>query len=71
MSKIAEKFASMEYGPALEDPKEALAWLERHDRRFGHFINGAWQQPAEGEYFDSNDPATGDKLASIDRKSVV
>jgi aldehyde dehydrogenase (NAD+) len=62
---IAEKFVSMEYGPAPEDPKEAGAWLERHGRRFGVFIDGAWQAPAAGEYFDTLDPSTGDKLASI------
>jgi aldehyde dehydrogenase (NAD+) len=71
MSKIAEKFVSMEYGPALEDPKEALAWLDGHKRRFGHFINGAWQQPLTGEYFDTSDPATGDKLASIAQGSAA
>ena len=38
---IAEKFVSMEYGPAPEDPKEILTWLDRHGRRFAHFINGA------------------------------
>lgn len=65
MGKIADKFVSMEYGPALEDPKEALAWLDLHNRRFGHFINGGWQQPAEGEYFDTTDPSTGEKLASV------
>jgi len=70
MSKIAEKFATMEYGPALEDPKEALLWLDRHKRQFGHFINGTWQAPAEGEYFDSNDPSTGDKLVSVAQGSA-
>ena len=62
---IAEKFATMEYGPAPEDPKEALAWLERHERRFGLFIGGAWRAPAAGEYFDTLDPSTGEKLASV------
>src|SRR5262249_55497381 len=62
---IATKFATMEYGTALEDPKEALAWLDRHQRRFGHFIGGEWVAPVAGEYFDSNDPSTGEKLASI------
>jgi len=62
---IAEKFLTMEYGPAPEEPKEALAWLDRHKRSFGHFIDGAWQPPVEGNYFDSNDPATGEKIASI------
>jgi aldehyde dehydrogenase (NAD+) len=62
---IAEKFVSMEYGSAPEDPKEATAWLERHGGRFGHFINGAWQQPAQGGHFDTVDPSTGEKLASV------
>ena len=62
---IAEKFVTMEYGPAPEDPKEAGAWLERHARRFGFFIDGGWHSPASGEYFDSIDPSNGEKLASI------
>ena len=68
---IAEKFVSMEYGPAPEDPKEASAWLERHGRRFGHFINGAWQQPAAGRYFDTVDPSNGEKLASVAQGSAA
>ena len=62
---IAEKFVSMEYGPAPEDPKEATAWLDRHKRRFGHFIDGKWHPPAAGEYFDTTDPSNGEKLASV------
>ena len=62
---IAENFLTMEYGPAPEDSKDALGWLDRHGRRFGHFIAGAWQQPSEGAYFDSVDPATGEKLATV------
>src|SRR4029077_16135513 len=62
---IAEKFLTMEYGPAPEDPKDALAWLDRHGRRFGHFIDGEWRQPAGGVFFDSTDPATGEKIAEV------
>src|SRR5438270_1040563 len=62
---IAEKFAAMEYGPAPEDAKEALIWLDQHSRRFGHFINGAWPEPSAREYFDTTDPSTGEKLASV------
>jgi aldehyde dehydrogenase (NAD+) len=62
---IAEKFLTMEYGPAPEDPKEAQAWLQRHGHRFGHFINGAWQAPTAGEDFDTLDPSNGEKLASV------
>ena len=68
---IAEKFVSMEYGPAPEDPKEASSWLERHGRKFGLFIDGSWQAPAAGEYFDTLDPSTGEKLASIAQGSAA
>ncbi len=27
---ILEKFVTMDYGPAPEDPREALAWLEQY-----------------------------------------
>ena len=62
---IAEKFVSMEYGPAPEDPKEAEKWMDRHGRRFELFINGAWQAPVAGKYFDSVDPSNGERLAAV------
>jgi aldehyde dehydrogenase (NAD+) len=67
---IAEKFVSMEYGPAPEDPKEAQGWLDRHGRSFGHFIDGEWQRPITGVWFDTYDPSSGEKLASIAQGSV-
>jgi len=68
---IAERFMTMEYGPAPEDPREALAWLDRNGRRFGHFINGTWQAPAAGAYFDTTDPSTGEKLATVAQGSAA
>src|SRR5438477_4392912 len=68
---IVEKFMTMEYGPAPEDPREALAWLDRNGRRFGHFINGTWVQPSAGQFFDTNDPSTGEKLASVSQGSAA
>jgi aldehyde dehydrogenase (NAD+) len=68
---IAEKFVTMEYGPAPEDPKEALVWLDRHGRRFGHFIAGAWRDPVEGVFFDTVDPASGEKIASVSQGSTA
>src|SRR5207253_8334507 len=59
------------YGPAPEDPREALAWLDRHGRRFGHFIHGAWQAPAAGSYFETTDPSTGEKLATVAQGSAA
>ncbi len=68
---IAEKFVAMEYGPAPEDPKEVLTWLDQHGRRFGHFIDGAWRQPAESGYFETADPSTSERLASVAQGSAA
>jgi aldehyde dehydrogenase (NAD+) len=68
---IADKLMAMEYGPAPEDPKEAILWLERHGRRFGHFIQGAWQPPALGQYFDTTDPSNGETLAAVAQGSAA
>jgi aldehyde dehydrogenase (NAD+) len=68
---IAEKFVAMEYGPAPEDPKEAVAWLDGHERRFGLFIDGAWEAPAARKYFDTFDPSNGEKLASVAQGSAA
>ena len=68
---IAEKFVSMEYGPAPEDPKEAAGWMDRHQRRFDLFINGAWHPPAEKQYFDTLDPSTGERLAAVAQGSAA
>src|SRR5262245_38096806 len=68
---VLEKYKTMEYGPAPEDPKETLAWLDAHKREFGHFIAGKWQPPVEGKYFDTFDPATGEKIAAISQGSAA
>src|SRR5947207_649244 len=47
-TSVAEKFRSMEYGAAPEDPHNSLVWLDRFGRRFGHFIGGKWWTPARG-----------------------
>ncbi|HET9088360.1 MAG TPA: aldehyde dehydrogenase family protein [Acidobacteriaceae bacterium] len=68
---VAEKYVTMEYGPALEDAKEALLWLEHHGRSFGHFIGGEWRAPIAGESFATKDPSSGDVLATVAQGSVA
>jgi aldehyde dehydrogenase (NAD+) len=68
---VIQKFETMEYGPAPEDPKESLQWLERYKRRFGHFIGGDWKAPKEGKYFETADPSTGEKLAEVAQGSAA
>jgi aldehyde dehydrogenase (NAD+) len=68
---VTEKFLSMEYGPAPEDPREALVWLDRHRRKLGHFIGGSFRAPAEGVYFETVDPSTGEPLAAVAQGSAA
>ncbi|HUP51763.1 MAG TPA: aldehyde dehydrogenase family protein, partial [Longimicrobiales bacterium] len=67
MSKVAEIFESLEYGPAPESRAGALAWLDEHGRAFGHFIGGRWTEPASGEAdgFETACPATTEPLARV------
>ncbi|HET7105503.1 MAG TPA: aldehyde dehydrogenase family protein [Candidatus Acidoferrum sp.] len=67
---VVEKFRTMEYGPAPEDPKESLVWLDRYNRKFGHFIDGAWRAPAEAKYFETADPSSGTVLAEVAQGSA-
>jgi len=68
---VTEKFLSMEYGPAPEDPREALVWLDRHGRKLGHFIGGSFRPPVDGVYFDTVDPSTGEPLAAVAQGSAA
>ncbi len=37
------------------------------NKRYGHFIDGQWAEPAGGEYFPSIDPSTGQPIADVAR----
>jgi aldehyde dehydrogenase (NAD+) len=62
-STVSEIFHTMDYGPAPESDKPALAWLAQHDATFGHFINGQWSKGKT--LFDVIDPATSKRLARV------
>src|SRR5512135_2955481 len=63
MSTVAEIFQTMEYGPAPESDKEAVAWLGKHERVFGHYIGGTWTEPAQ--LFDVVNPSTSKVIARV------
>ena len=65
MPKIAELFETMEYGPAPEAADEARAWIAERGPRFGHYIGGAWREPADGEFFATLDPSREEQLGEI------
>jgi len=55
----------MEYSPAPESSDLALEWLKDRKAKFGLFINGKWYKAKSKKVFGTNNPATGEKLASI------
>ncbi|MFZ1751169.1 MAG: aldehyde dehydrogenase family protein, partial [Saprospiraceae bacterium] len=70
---IKEIYQTMEYGPAPESNKESIDFIESHQGKFQLFIDGKWEKPASGVYFDSINPSTTEKLAQIaeaDEKDV-
>ena len=68
---VPEIFETMEYGPAPESDKPALAWLERHRSTFGHFVGGAWTSPRKGGLFDVVNPASGGVIARVSQGTKV
>src|SRR5688500_14869076 len=63
MTAVTEILRSMEYGVAPEANDHVVAWLDKHERRFGHFIGGKFVSPADGRHFATLDPARGSRLA--------
>ena len=64
---VSQIFDTMDYGPAPEASGEAVAWLDSHARKFGHFVNGTFTNPGTG--FETRNPATGDVLARVSQAS--
>jgi aldehyde dehydrogenase (NAD+) len=65
MPSVAEVFQSLEYGPAPEDAKPTLEWLEQHGKEFGLFINGKFVKPKGATFFETINPATKKPLAKV------
>jgi len=62
MSDFSDFTDSQQYAPAPENAS-ILTLRDRYDL----YIDGSWVEPESGEYFDSFNPATGDKLAEVAR----
>lgn len=66
MTTVAKLFETMDYGPAPESAAPALEWIQQHGGgQLGHYIGGRWMPPAEGQYFDTINPATTAVLARV------
>jgi aldehyde dehydrogenase (NAD+) len=62
---IREIFVRMEYGKAPEDKEVAELWYGGHHDTLLHYINGEWQEPASGNYFETSNPACNEVLARV------
>jgi aldehyde dehydrogenase (NAD+) len=60
---VKDIFQTMDFGTALENTAEALAWIVDQGGKFGHFIDGSFTKAGDG--FDTKNPATGNVLATI------
>ncbi|HLU82901.1 MAG TPA: aldehyde dehydrogenase family protein [Trueperaceae bacterium] len=71
---IREIFETLDYGPAPEADEVAQAWLDRHGRRFGHFIGGRFTKPSSTATFATYHPGDGKELAQVsqgDKRDVT
>ncbi len=65
MPAIKEILETMDYGPSPEASDHVKAWLKDHEAGFGHFIDGRFVSPIEGETFEVRDPARDVPLARV------
>ena len=62
-SRVWDLLDAMDYGPAPESDTSVNDWLDRHDRRFGLFINGMFTDP--GDTFTTVNPANAQPIAEV------
>ncbi len=62
---IQRVFETMEYGPAPESDAPAIAWLEKHHRKIGNFVDGRFVAPEGGKYFATINPGRNVELAQV------
>ena len=66
---IMKILETMDYGVAPENTDEAMNWLNDHGKKFGQYINGEFIKGKKASYFDTCNPANGEKLAQITQGS--
>ena len=71
MTTVSQIFQSMEWGPAPESDKSALAWLDRYNRAFGHYIGGRFTEPGESLLFEVVNPSNRQPLARVSQGSAA
>lgn len=62
---VRRVFETMEYGPAPESDALANAWLDKHHRKIGHFIDGKFGPSSDEKWFPTINPGRNTKLADV------
>lgn len=65
MTKVAQIFETMEYGPAPEGDNWAQDWIKSRKGKFTPFINGKFVTPEKASWFSAENPANGAKLGQV------
>ena len=65
MPRVRDILDTMDYGPAPEANSHIVEWLQLHEAGFGHFIDGSFVAPQDGQYFAVMNPATGGQIARV------
>ena len=63
---LLNEFEQLNYSQALESDSQAQAWLQQNQRRFGHYIDGAFTGEVEATLVEVLNPATSEVLAHIE-----
>ena len=73
MSKIIQNFKNISYGPAPEDSKDVMSWINSLKHPNHLFINGKWVKSKSPKKIQVINPATNKKLTtlSVSNKSDV
>src|SRR3712207_3045092 len=70
MTTVSQIFQSMDWGPAPESDKSALAWLAKYNHAFGHYVGGRFTEPIEDALFDVINPSNRQRLARVSQGSA-
>ena len=65
MSKIIQNFKNISYGPAPEDSKDVMSWINSLSNPNHLFINGSWVKSKSSKKINVINPATNKKLTSL------
>ena len=63
---LTQEFEQLNYSQALESDSQAQAWLQQNNRRFGHYVNGAFVTQPDAALVDVCNPSTSEMLAQIE-----